>query len=139
MNYELGKKLKDAGFPTKTGMVKIQSGDCFYKYISREYIKTLWCDKEDYILMRDLGEVYIPTLEELIEACGNDFVTLDKEGKVWEAWGKYYCCDEHGEGRKNERGSTPLIAVANLWLALHRESAPHQEGMIGYIHEKEKS
>lgn len=111
MNFELAKKLKDAGFPVKEELDGFQGATWFT----------------------------IPTLEELIEACGNDFVTLDKEEKVWEAWGKYYCCDEHGEGRKNERGSTPLIAVANLWLALHRELAPHQEGMIGYIHEREKS
>ena len=53
-----------------------------------------------------------PSLEELIEACGHYFMSLDKEEDLWEAMGYNYCCDEHGEGRSFGKGSTPSEAVA---------------------------
>jgi hypothetical protein len=102
MNYELAKKLKDAGFP--------QSGRGGFK----------WTDEEPH-----LGEpVYIPTLSELIEACGEEFGTLGKykwpsgDGRAdWLAT-QQYDAENLGKNNKGE-GSTPEKAVANLWLALN--------------------
>lgn len=47
---------------------------------------------------------FVPTLEELIEACGDKFILLKKHGKFWEC----VPCDNFGK--------TPKEAVANLWL-----------------------
>lgn len=54
-----------------------------------------------------------PTLEELIEACGDDFVRLRKSGSLWEAWG-YFLKNGH-----DIHALTPTEAVARLWLALN--------------------
>lgn len=57
-----------------------------------------------------------PTLEELIETCGKRFWMLEarniKEGN-WNA------CGYSKEKIESAYGSTPTIAVANLWLALN--------------------
>ncbi len=95
MNYELAKKLKDAGFP-QTDL-----------------------SKKKYIPNPDFGGkpvegAYIPTLSELIEACmEKDFfhsLTYLGEGE-WEA--------EHGGIEPVGIGNTPEEAVTNLWLKLH--------------------
>jgi hypothetical protein len=57
--------------------------------------------------------VHEPTLEELIEACGDDMLNLDQDN----GWGCLVWCatnyEEYGDG------DTPAEAVANLWLALN--------------------
>ena len=98
MKYELAKQLKDAGFPE----------DRDYKKVDVDF------------LAGKMSEYYQnPTLSRLIEACGDDFKGLDKNA-IWEAQGIYWCCAEHGEGRKFGQGETPEEAVAKLWLALNR-------------------
>lgn len=80
MNYELAKELKDAGFPMPLPLPDERLRDAF---------------GED-------GQIYaFPTLEELIEACG--------EGEVVEAI---------KDGRLTRL--TPE-AVARLWLALNKK------------------
>ena len=54
MNYELAKKLKKCGFP--------QGGD------------GKWIGPPDALMWRNDDRVYVPTLEELIEACGMEHV-----------------------------------------------------------------
>lgn len=90
MDYQLALKLKEAGFP--------QNGkDCN------------WIIDEE----SPLDEIYTPTLSELIEACGEEFLSLAKFGKIWEAF-------RHKE-LKPEVGNTPEEAVANLWLELNKK------------------
>lgn len=87
MNYELAKKLKDAGFPQT--------------------------DDEQRTANHPDGVsdwAYCPTLEELIEACGNTFDAL-----IFNADGRWTCS---GSGSIVE-GDTPEEAVANLYLKLH--------------------
>jgi hypothetical protein len=59
------------------------------------------------------SRVYVPTLEELIEACGSGFelerLDLQTKPTAWMAKTSF------GRGE----GSTPLEAVARLWLALN--------------------
>jgi hypothetical protein len=65
--------------------------------------------------------IYIPTLEDLIEACGSEFRTLDRDasgGKV------EWLCNNYV--RENDDGSDDIIvgrspdeAVARLWLRSH--------------------
>jgi len=66
------------------------------------------------------GLVYLPTLEELIEACGNgDFVLSKRDDDLWCATTDRYesiCTDEVGEGK------TPTEAVARLWLVINKKT-----------------
>lgn len=94
MNYELAIQLKDAGFP---------QGDSVYpKDISGQI-----CPK-------------IPTLTELIEACGEhiDTIRLNHKTLDWEAgeWDWY-----NGGWGHYGSGKTPEEAVARLWLELNKK------------------
>ena len=99
MKYELAKKLKDNGFPQKI-------------------------DTEPNFFKDDKGEpVAEPTLEELIEACGEGFKNLEVSGQGFSCeYGGYieHCHDNHIGGYKFVVGEYPLEAVANLWLALKK-------------------
>jgi hypothetical protein len=100
MNYELCKKLKDAGFQQRN----LQFGSCGH-YENDEWIKSPnFCG----------CLVHKPYLEELIEACGDRFKELYVHGYTeWVA----YSDNKHefkGEGK------TPSEAVANLWLELNK-------------------
>lgn len=99
MNYNLCKKLKEAGFP-QTNQNKVCDGSDL-----DESGKAIWCSE--------------PSLSELIEACGECLFSLYNEIETapsgldviryWKARG----------GGQEERGSTPEEAVANLYLQLH--------------------
>jgi len=94
--YELAKKLKDNGYPQR-GMGK---------YILFEE-NTEWSVNKEHP-----RGAYNPTLEELIEACGDTvFFDLIKCKDGWLATDHYM----RGEG------STPIEAVANLWLKLYEK------------------
>ncbi len=90
MKYETVVNLRKAGFPQK------QTGSVFYQ----------------------------PTLEELIDEIGDEFEDLDHvkkgDGREWEASANYFCCEEHGYGRKYAYGSTPKETLAALYIALHQ-------------------
>ena len=92
MNYELAKKLKEAGFP------------------------------QDFDFAENVGsmlhpDIHFPTLSELIEACGERFRSLlqhsvREDGHKW--------CAKAGKraGGFLKNGKTPEEAVAKLWLSL---------------------
>lgn len=94
MTYELAKELKDAGFPQKPHVPLS---------IPRMNIQ-------------EVEHVDIPTLSELIEACG-EHMQLDWFPKTNTAYAN--CCDRNDH---QHTGSTPLEAVARLWLALNKPS-----------------
>ncbi len=99
MNYETAKKLKDAGFPQQG------SATCTHPLGHTEES------------LQEIGEdVVIPTLSELIEACGEGFSSLSYwDSKYWQATGK-------GVGMVGyTSASTPEIAIANLWLELNKK------------------
>ncbi len=104
MNYELAKELKDAGFP-QTG-----KGEVLQNHLSRRPITTHYL----------VDEAYAPTLEELIEAC-TALIPEDENVQV-------YCFKKEATAwtRKGHThvGKTPTEAVARLWLALNKKSAP---------------
>lgn len=118
MTYDLAKQLKDAGFPQKgnniRGYIEV-ANDPPYCISSYEHaIKTL-------SLSQWQGELlaYIPTLSELIEACG------DRELEFWVR-------SDHARVRTNDihdddgtptwfEGSTPKEAVAKLFIALNEK------------------
>lgn len=101
ITYEQALELKEAGFPS----VKEPKFDQGY-----------WCSEDE-------GEgVYIPTLEELIKACGDKLKTLYRHGDVWVATPEdCTLCDwENWEGIRAE-GLTPEEAVKNLYIALNKK------------------
>jgi len=87
MNYDIAKKLKEAGFPQ------------------------LW-KNEGFRTIKGYGEIsYIPTLEELIEACGKPLL-IEGVADYWISQ----------RGMFKTQGKTPSEAVANLWLELNKKT-----------------
>lgn len=111
MNYELAKKLKDAGFPQDENFSE-RCDDVFVCCIHQRRIDLKSGEKND--------APYMPTLEELIDACGDEFHCLiytttggiDSSFKFWSAG-----IDKYAKDWSN--GKTPIEAVANLWLVLN--------------------
>lgn len=117
MNYELANELKKSGFP--------QKGDSLYAYIPIEVGFGMAGTLNGESDWRDnIGKVYIPTLSELMEACGSRIHAMfrivhtreAKSGKRWKITGK---------NTKTTQfivyGSTAEEGVANLWLALNEK------------------
>jgi hypothetical protein len=124
MNYELAKKLKDAGFPQPeeptTGhydswVIKESYGKGFIEY-EGEGIK-YYRFMPGVIYHR--GIVYCPTLSELIEACGENKFILEIENGDCVA--KYYEDVELENWWVYGTGSTPEEAVAKLWLVINKK------------------
>ena len=65
----------------------------------------------DKLVWRSGDRVYVPTLEELIEACGENFGSPDKQRGGWVASANY------GQSCFAE---APAEAIAGLWLALQK-------------------
>jgi hypothetical protein len=60
-------------------------------------------------------QVYVPTLSELIEACGDGFYSLERihPNGTWKALAQWIA--------KSFTSDTPDEAVAKLWLALNKK------------------
>ena len=95
MNYELAKQLKEAGFP--------QTGEFFYT------------ENESICNSKDVG-VHKPTLSELIEACGDKIICLERGLKS--GW---FAFPTRRDAKPNGNGDTPEEAVAKLWLELNKK------------------
>ena len=91
MDYELAKRLKDAGFLQHGTGKRVGNPE---QIVAR---------REDF--------AYVPTLDELIEACGDKFENLRRlpDGD-WLAW---------STSPVNRMAATPTEAVALLWLSLN--------------------
>lgn len=101
MNYELAKKLKDAGFPNSRAWLDNGAG--------------YWVDKGEFVYE-------VPTFSELIEACGDCLSHIKKYNGNW--WAVSHCGHKEHETDGNnieEAAPTPEEAVARLWLALNRK------------------
>lgn len=142
MNYELCKRLKDAGFPqqSETGATQVW---CFIKEnnwinkktgnleIRREHWKKIWLYEPIKGLYKN-DWYRIPTLSELIEACGDKFIHLKKVPGVffgvawrWEAIANLEIPREKhhliGVGR------TPEEAVAELLIMIKKRNTLQKE------------
>ena len=111
MNYELAKKLKNAGFPFREvqEIIKLQPNAGWFTLMA-SFINF---DGVDY---------YMPTLSELIEVVGGGFAELQRNGSFtrytpkndkWIAWGVNRSIMGGGK--------TPSEAVANLYLELNKK------------------
>lgn len=101
MDYELAKKLKDAGFP-QTGL-----SQCTHDIHGG--IKDCQCQVEDF--------AFIPSLESLVEACGEKLGEM--ESVTVQFYPKKQVAYAYIKINEASSGPTPLIAVANLWLKLN--------------------
>lgn len=114
MKYELLKQLKEAGFPIKTMGELI--GD-------RPNTDVLVCYRTVVVIkdILDSNNLVEPPLSELIEACGDNFISLDspivETNTQWSAVGMFR---DDRLYRKTE-GSIPEEAVAKLWLELNKK------------------
>lgn len=100
MDYGLAKKLKDAGFAHDIDVPGTQTG---------HKSTTTWLYGPKGVLSDET--VYVPTLSELIEACGDAPFHLIKDINLNRFWIAYV-------GKTVCKGLTPEEAVASLWLAL---------------------
>lgn len=101
MNYELARRLQDAGLPQ----------------VQKEGRFTAFVEQGNYVEAKDA--IYVPTLEELIEACGKNKPTL----RPWNVF-EWLASVPHPDGSRQLLqgvGSTPTEAVARLWLALNKK------------------
>jgi len=109
MNYELAKQLEKAGFPQGMG-----KGCMCYDEKTKEII--IDCTEGNQVIT---DCVKIPTLEELINACGNEFAELSKgNAKIdapWTASGFPIKTGFCGQGK------TPTESVIKLWLKLQKK------------------
>ncbi len=120
MDYKLAKQLKDAGFPQlpsysggmgikamqvvwEDGLTQLISFDGKY-WTARDGDK--WTQKE----LEGSAVAKIPTLSELIEACGDGFSHLWRHSE-----NDWLAC---GWGDRKIKGKTPEEAVAKLYLKL---------------------
>lgn len=107
MKYELAKQLKDAGFSqeVKSGFLMMGS-------------VVVWSPGEGSLPLNHKETcIYIPTLEELIKACGDDLKMVGKQPRK-----NYWYATSLGvkKIKKQGDGSTPSEAVAHLYLALKK-------------------
>lgn len=115
ITYELAKQLKEAGFPQKGENGFISDKGFWYGYFNCGYCPDAFgqpTSKKD--------NAYIPTLSELLEACGEPFWTLHKhvEGKYagyWEA------CLNPTDRITSGKQKTPEEAVSHLWLIMNKK------------------
>lgn len=98
MDYKLADKLKKAGYPQNRMGV----------FINKEGLKFSKCDKEDDC-------AYIPTLDELIYACGDEIQSVKKYDKLWHT----NFNEEKLVG--DTVGKNPLTAVAHLWIRIKED------------------
>lgn len=108
LSFEICKKLKDAYFSLRM----MSQEDANHSVLKHQG----FCYGKDFI-GRDNTWWLIPTLSELIEACGEEFGSLWCDGDFWVA------SEEWGRGLENAKyymsGKTPEEAVANLYISLH--------------------
>lgn len=119
INYDLAKELKDAGFPQEFNGGRFLVSPVSPYPNSPTNSGRSWNDEyKEY----QEGLVYPPTLSELIEACGERFLSVmhvvgaDNHQNYWIA------TDRENIGIHKHEGSTPEESVARLWLALNKKS-----------------
>ena len=108
LDYKLARSLKDAGFP--------QMGNGFWWMNNKQYTNEL--PKP----FNSEKSAYIPILEELIEACGEDFYALQKRAdEEYIAMSDVWNEEDGIDFIHLDKGKTPSEAVARLYLSLNED------------------
>ncbi len=110
MTYETALALKEAGFPQGEEL------SCACAFASPE-------EQEDAKEVFDCGteRVYVPKLEELIEACGTPLREIKQHTSKGGFWTASTARNAGGKNGIAIKGSTPSEAVAKLWINLHKK------------------
>lgn len=118
MNYDTAKQLKDAGYV----FIKPFGGRIGVNFSS---IDSIVIREDDAFVRLDDFWYKLPTLSELIEACGNKFHRLVRMEDCWRAFGGQLPYNDNGQNDWNysNSGSTPEIAVARLWRNINKPTA----------------
>lgn len=127
ITYELAKKLKNAGFPQKGTWENHQGLKYWSDYdggATRDKPEIIDGSEVNFGFMEDI--YYIPTLSELIEACGDQFGSLNKsienQSDGWIAMNEeQFIALKFSETHKGFHASAPEEAVAKLWLELKKQ------------------
>lgn len=104
MKYELGLRLKNAGFPQRQGGTFDEMSN--HRYGFPIYI----CPHSNCHAYGCAAKVYCPPLAELIDRCETIYLDINKLHNGWGATDHYY----------REIGVEPEEAVANLWMKIHK-------------------
>lgn len=105
ISFAIAKRLKDAGFPQR-----FHNGSAF----NEQGMAILLVGARQ----GDAADVSIPTLNELIKACGETFGGL--EHSPHEPRNKFRAYTQLPDTRSGY-GETPTEAVARLWLVLNKK------------------
>jgi hypothetical protein len=138
ISYELAKQLKDQGFDQRDYLLELEAGNKGYSIDGGYHLvmdepelveqlgsenckkRKAYCYKIEYLQSEEgkNNTVYIPTLSELIEACGDGFSSLENGGDDWGAYSTLitFWNDPVGYGK------TPEEAVARLYIALNQKT-----------------
>jgi hypothetical protein len=103
LSLELCKRLKEAGFSQN----KNTSAITYFWIKEGQYGYLNYHDKKIE------GGIKIPSLEDLIDACGNELWSLTRHGNIWQTNFKNGMAGETA-------GKTPRDAVAELWIKRHK-------------------
>ena len=144
MNYELAKELKEAGLPQDNGSEYFIPEDIEYDdgYNEKETNKK----SQNILVTKDVqsflenGILFVgdyendnykkysvaslvrkPTLEELIEACGHSFVSLEYNQVNEDKWKWTASAWKNDEPVRSITHQTPSETVAKLWLSLNKK------------------
>ena len=100
MDYDLARRLKDSGLPQDgLGFLAAENRVVGSRHSS------------------DAFDVYVPSLSELIGACGAGFSSLARESSAATGVSWLASCD----GLQPVSGATAVEAVARLWLAINEK------------------
>ena len=123
IDYKLAKQLKEAGFPLSQDSATFRSdvqlrGGWYYKLVGMKE----WGFKLTQSFESKFNKtIYVPTLSELIEACGDGFGVLYKFGEEWEIeGGKLLNAKELIFEIDIRKCKTPEEAVAKLYIKLNK-------------------
>jgi hypothetical protein len=101
MDYELARELRDAGFPQGT--------------------KGTWTYPLDALVTRSADRIYVPTLEELVEVCGDWIIKIEKAQNGWNVFGvRAGTSPSDTDVTFIGVGKSLTVGVARLWLGLRK-------------------
>lgn len=124
MDYELAKKLKDAGFPQEIQKERIvwYTAQGNEVVIDKEMVGDVLSDAKVSIhKSQSRDDVYIPSLSELLDACPNDGTQLIKGvGGNYHAEFMDHSVMPYKRTHLITNCATPEIAIAKLWLELKK-------------------
>ena len=111
MNYELALKLKNAGFPQ-----------------SKEWLEAIAYGISSEDIAEGQERITKPSLSQLIDACGEDFKSLEKTRRTTANVGTciFIAIPWEEEKYLKHIGSTPEESVADLWLALQNDKKQNE-------------